>query len=140
MVETGTSRQSRPLSLVAENHEIARYALTAVNAAGVIAAVAFAATGVARPNYIEDKAVPTPLANFWAASSAVRTWAIATPILLSLTRRRQPSAEMLAVAGAIQLGDSALGVWQRNPRMTIAPALMGLIHLFTARLLSISER
>lgn len=137
--ETGTRRRKLSRLLVAENYEIARYALTAANAAGIVTAVAFAVTGAARPNYIDDQAVSTPLADFWATSSAVRTCAIATPILLSLTRGRQPSAEMLTLAGLAQLGDSALGVWQRNPRMAIAPALMGLTHLFSARLLSIPE-
>jgi len=45
------------------------------------------------------------------------------------------SPELLTVAGLVQLGDSALGIRQRNASMTLAPAAMGLVHLASARVL-----
>jgi hypothetical protein len=78
----------------------------------------------------------SPPAQFWAASSAVRTWAVTVPLLAALAQQGRPAPQLLVVAGLIQLGDSALGAWQRKPDMTVAPALMGLIHLSSARVLS----
>ncbi len=40
------------------------------------------------------------------------------------------------MAGLVQHGDSALGVQQRKPDMTLAPAVMGVLHLASARWLS----
>ena len=113
--------------------------LIALNAAGAAAAAVFAAFGAARPGYIESEKGPGSPAGFWAASSAVRTWAITIPLLAALIRQRRPSPELLAVAGLVQLGDSALGIRQHNPRMTLAPALMAIVHLATARRLAHSS-
>lgn len=110
--------------------------LIAVNVAGTAAATAFAAFGAARPGYIDREEGPHSPAGFWAASSAVRTWAITIPLLAALVRQGRLSPELLAVAGLVQLGDSALGIRQHNPRMTLGPALMGVIHLVTARRLA----
>ena len=107
--------------------------LIVLNAAGAAAAAAFAAFGAARPGYIDREKGPNSSAGFWAASSAVRTCAITLPILAALARQRRPSPELLTVAGLVQLGDSALGIRQHNVRMTLAPALMGIVHLATAR-------
>ena len=107
--------------------------LIALNAAGATAAAAFAALGTARPGYIGREKSPDAPAGFWAASSAIRTWAITIPLLAALVRPGRLSPELLTVAGLVQLGDSALGIRQHNPRMTIAPALMGIIHLASAR-------
>jgi len=63
----------------------------------------------------------------------VRTWAITAPILAEITRGGRPSPELLTVAGLVQLGDAALGVWQGNASMAVLPAAMGVIHLRSAR-------
>lgn len=110
--------------------------LIALNAAGAAAAAAFAALGAARPDYIDRDKGPNAPAGFWAASSAVRTWAITIPLLAALLRHERLSPELLAIAGLVQLGDSALGIRQHNPRMTLAPALMGIVHLATAHRLA----
>ncbi|MEP6651570.1 MAG: hypothetical protein ABJA74_16900 [Lapillicoccus sp.] len=103
-----------------------------VNAAGAVAATAFAGLSLARPGYVDRRAALNSLTGFWAASSTVRTWAITIPLLDVMIRQRRLSPELLAVAGLVQLGDSALGIRQHNPRMTLAPALMGTVHLATA--------
>ncbi len=96
----------------------------------------FAATGLARPGYVQSGSSSSSLAGFWAASSAVRTWAITAPLLAGIIRGGRPAPQLLAVAGLVQLGDAALGVWQRNARMAAFPAAMGLVHLGSARLLA----
>jgi len=35
--------------------------------------------------------------------------------------------------------DAGLGVWQRNLRMTVLPAVLGVVHLGTARVLTIGS-
>jgi hypothetical protein len=111
-------------------------AVVVVNVAGAVAAAAFATRGLLRPEYVRPGASSSPLAEFWAASSAVRTWAVAVPLLGGLLVTGRVVPQLLTVAGLVQLGDSALGIWQRKTDMAVAPAVMGLIHLASARHLS----
>lgn len=111
------------------------FGLLAVNGIGIGIASAFSAQGLAKPNFAEPEQISTPLTRFWSASSAVRTWSLAVPMLMGLARQR-PVTGLLVTAGLVQLGDSALGIWRRNPQMAIAPAIMGTIHLASARLLN----
>ena len=114
----------------------ARRAVLVANGAGAAAAAIFAAVGLARPSYVQAGAASGSLTEFWAASSAVRTWAITIPLLAGLATTGRAAPQLLTVAGLVQLGDAALGIWQRKPDMTVAPAAMGLLHLTSARLLS----
>lgn len=114
----------------------ARGAVLAANAVGAAAASGFAATGLARPSYVHPGSSSSSLTEFWAASSAVRTWAVTAPLLAGIIRGGRPAPQLLVVAGLVQLGDAALGVWQRNASMAVLPAAMCLVHLESARLLS----
>lgn len=113
-----------------------RGALLVVNGLGIAAAAAFAATGLARPDYAHPGASVSSLTRFWSAASAVRTWSLAVPLMIALLRDDRSVPELLTTAGMVQLGDSALGLWQRNPRMAAFPAAMGIVHLRSARVLS----
>ncbi len=108
-------------------------AILLANGAGAAAAAVFAAVGLVNPGYVDTADRPGPLTRFWAASSAVRTWSITAPLLVAVATRARPSPHLLATAGLVQLGDSALGIWQRNPRMALAPAIMGAVHLASSR-------
>ena len=114
----------------------ARRTLLTVNAVGAAASFGFAVRGLHRPAYVQPLQDASPLASFWAASSAVRTTAITASVLGSALLRERAAPEMLTVAGLVQLGDSALGAWQRKPDMTLVPAVMGLVHLVSARWLA----
>ena len=114
----------------------ARHGLLALNAVGATASAAFAVRGLRRPDYVQPSQPVTSLTSFWAASSAVRTWAVTVPLVGSVLLRARAAPTLLTVAGVVQLGDCALGVWQRKPGMTLAPAVMGLVHLASARWLS----
>ncbi len=96
----------------------------------------FAVVGLVRPGYVQPGSSVSPLAKFWAATSAGRTWAIAGPLLVGIVREGRPAPELLVAAGIVQLMDAGLGVWQRNLPMAVLPAAMGLVHLATARVLS----
>ena len=114
-------------------------ALLALNIAGATAAAGFAARGVRAPGFVRPDETVTPLARFWATSSAVRTWSTTIPLVAALVSGHRAAPALLAVAGAVQLGDSALGIWQRKPDMTAAPAVMGTVHLVSAFRLSASR-
>jgi len=108
-------------------------ALIAVNAVGASASAVFAGVGLVRPGYVQPGWAVGPAATFWAASSTARTWAITGPLLVGLARDRRPAPQLLLAAGVVQLLDAGLGVWQRNLRMVVLPATMGLVHLASAR-------
>lgn len=118
-----------------------RTTLLALNGVGALIATGFAAAGLIRPSIAEptSDAEPNTITSFWAVSSAIRTWAITGPLLSALLTRRDPSPHIVAAAGFVQLGDAALGLRQRNGFMAIAPAVMGVIHLSTARVLGRSR-
>ncbi len=112
-----------------------RFGLLVANGVGAGAAAGFAGLGLVRPSYVEAGAASGSLSGFWAVSSALRTWAITIPLLSELVFKQRITPELLTVAGLVQLGDSALGIRQRNASMTLAPAAMGLVHLASARVL-----
>ena len=114
----------------------ARTTLLVANGIGAVAAAVFATVGLRRPDYVVPAGQVTPVAEFWVASSAVRTWALAGPLVVALARPGSKARSGLLVAsGLVQLGDAALGVRQRNFAMTTAPAIMGVVHLLSARVL-----
>lgn len=111
-------------------------ALLVANGCGILAAAVFAAVGVRRPAYVAAGEGATPLAQFWAGSSAVRTWALAGPLVVALARPGSPGrSALLTSAGLVQLGDAALGVQRRYLAMATLPAVVGALHLLSARLL-----
>lgn len=66
----------------------------------------------------------------------MRTWAVTAPLFAALVGSRSDSRpSLLLVAGLVQFGDAALGIRQRNPGMTVGPAVLGCLHLASARLL-----
>lgn len=118
----------------------ASQALLLANAAGAAAATVFAVAGIARSGRPGNDDHPGAPEGFWAASSAIRTWAVAGPLLAAVAAQRRPAPQLLLAAGLVQLGDSALGLRQRNLPMTVAPATMGVIHLRTAYALTRHRR
>ncbi len=113
-----------------------RSALLAVTAVGASASAVFAVVGLVRPGYVQPGSSVSPLAKFWAASSAGRTWVITGLLLVGIAREGRPAPQLLVTAGIVQLMDAGLGVWQRNPPMAVVPAAMGLVHLAAARVLT----
>lgn len=97
--------------------------LLVLNGVGALVAAGFAAAGLVWPAVAERRSdtKTDSVTEFWAASSAIRTWAITGPLLATLLTRRGPSGQIVAAAGLVQLGDAALGLRQRNPFMAIAP-------------------
>lgn len=113
-----------------------RLVLLLLNGAGVSTSAAFAVRGLLRPSFVRPEEAVGPLGQFWSASSAVRSFGLAVPLVVALARPGRDASPLLVAAGLVQLGDSGLGVWQRKADMALAPAVLGLVHLVSARLLS----
>ena len=107
-------------------------ALRVLNGTGLVVASGFAAVGTIRPAMARGGTSPESSTEFWAGSSGVRTFAITLPLLASLVRGR-PDSGLLVAAGLVQVGDAVLGLRERNAAMALLPALMGAVHLITAR-------
>jgi hypothetical protein len=69
------------------------------NGVGAAAAAGFAAVGLGRPSYVEAGSSSGSLSEFWAASSALRTWAITVPLLSELALKQRLTPQLLTVAG-----------------------------------------
>lgn len=102
--------------------------LLVLDAGGAVVAAAYATFGLRSALRADRQGQEA----FWAAASAVRTWSVVSPLLVSFARSR-PSPDLLLAAALVQAGDSALGIWRRNVPMAVASALMSLAHLATAR-------
>lgn len=61
-------------------------------------------------------------------------------VVAGAARDVPPAPELSAAAGLVQLGDAGLGVWQRNLPMAVLPAVLGVFHLASARLLGRNEQ
>lgn len=114
----------------------AQHSLLVLNAVGATVSAAFAVRGLLHPEYVQPTQTTNSVASFWAASSAVRSWAVAIPLVGGSIVAGRGAPQLLVVAGLVQLGDSALGMWQHKPDMTVAPAVLGLVHLASAYMLS----
>ncbi len=106
-------------------------ALTVLNVAALLSATLFSAAALRRPGLVRSGRRDRPLPTVLAAASAGRTWSITVPLLVAILRRRPPSRQLLISAGLIQLGDTAVNVWQRSPQAA-APAVMSALHLVSA--------
>ncbi|MFF0411147.1 DUF4267 domain-containing protein [Kitasatospora sp. NPDC004745] len=56
----------------------------------------------------------------------------AVTLALLATGDRSAAAPVLAIAGLAQIGDSAIGVRQRNPGMAVCAGLLAVLHLASA--------
>ena len=110
--------------------------LSVANVVGASASALFAIVGAVRPTFVRPGSQTNPLAQFWAASSAVRTLAVTSPLIWRTARGRQPSPQLLRTAGIVQLFDAGLGRQQHNPPMIVLPAIMGVVHLISAHILT----
>lgn len=102
---------------------------------GVVALVStgFAIVAAVRPSALSHESTPTTGERFYAWMYAVRGVPLGllvcvVPFLVS----GMVSALVLITAAVVQAGDAAIGAHRREARMTVAPALAGVIHVITA--------
>lgn len=102
---------------------------------GIVALVStgFAIVAAVRPSALSHESTPTTGERFYAWMYAVRGVPLGllvcvVPFLASGT----VSALVLITAAVVQAADAAIGASRREARMTVAPALAGVIHVITA--------
>lgn len=107
--------------------------LRALNGAGLVASIVFGVRGLQRPSAALPGTETSSLAEFWSEFAAARTLPLAAITLFELSRPTTDVVRpLLVIAGLVQAGDAVIGVRRGNRPMTIAPAAMAAVHLFTA--------
>ena len=109
--------------------------VVALNVAGLAVSAVFTVRGLRRPETAVPDGGAPEAADFWSEFAAARTLPLTGLLAVQLLRSNSSTAlpALLAVAGVAQLGDAVIGARRSNRPMTIAPALMGAVHLVSAR-------
>ncbi|MGW7386123.1 hypothetical protein [Streptomyces sp. NPDC054794] len=108
--------------------------LIAANGLASLTSAGFCIAGMARPGL----ALPKGMAvnggtHLYANAYGARAIPLAAVTLaLFAMGDRSTVAPVLAIAGLAQIGDSAIGVQQRNKGMAICASLLGVLHLASA--------
>ncbi|WP_051021289.1 hypothetical protein [Nocardia araoensis] len=104
--------------------------LAALNAAVALVTVGFAVTGVVAPTALARTAVVAST-RYYAAMYAARAVPVGGAVVVGVFLSIPNGAwiALLAVAGACQVGDAVIGLWQRNPGQVAGSVLVGAIHL-----------
>ncbi|MER6068241.1 hypothetical protein ABT187_05165 [Streptomyces sp. NPDC001817] len=116
------------------NSSTVQTVLIAANGLASLASAGFCVAGMFRPGL----ALPEGMAvnggtHLYANAYGARAIPLAAVTLALLGMGdRSAVAPVLAVAGLAQIGDSAIGVQQRNKGMTICAGLLGVLHLASA--------
>ncbi|MFF7356229.1 MULTISPECIES: DUF4267 domain-containing protein [Streptomyces] len=112
----------------------AQILLIAANSLASLASAGFCVAGMISPGL----ALPAGTAvnggtHLYANAYGARAIPLAA-VTLALFAMGDPSAvaPVLAIAGLAQLGDSAIGVQQRNKGMAVSAGLLAFLHLATA--------
>ncbi|MGW4091407.1 hypothetical protein [Nocardia sp. NPDC004750] len=104
--------------------------LAALNAAVAVVTVGFAVTGIAAPTALARSAAVAST-RYYAAMYAARAvpvgGAVVVGVFLSISNGAWIA--LLAVAGACQVGDAVIGLWQRNLGQVAGSVLVGATHL-----------
>jgi hypothetical protein len=104
--------------------------ITAVN---VLIASGFSIAGLIRPESIlpPPGSVPTVASLIFALYAAARTVPLAVMALIAIYRRSIPMLLVLgALAGAIQILDGIIGVWQHDWGKSVGPFAIGVFQFY----------
>ena len=102
---------------------------------GIVALVStgFAIVAAVRPSALSHESTPTAGERFYAWMYAVRGVPLGLLVcVVPFLASGMVSALVLITAAVVQAGDAAIGARRREARMTVAPALAGVIHVITA--------
>jgi hypothetical protein len=111
-----------------------------VNAIGAGVTMAFSAVALVDPTLAITGSADSPGVDLYAQAYAARAIPLGAALLFSLTsRRKRGLLPLLAVSGAVQLGDVAIGASQGIPGMMVGGTVLALIHLATAGQLAFSR-
>ncbi|MDQ1307168.1 MAG: hypothetical protein QG671_3000 [Actinomycetota bacterium] len=110
-----------------------RSALLAANLVVSVISGAFCVVAMTSPQrLLRAHGSAGPTARFYLWFYAVRQLPLTVAIVVAAVGDSAGLPLLLAVAGAAQAGDSALGAWDRNPGMTLGGAVAAVLHLGSA--------
>ena len=113
-----------------------------VTAINVLVASGFSIVGIIRPQYlVPSGSVPTQAALILAMYAAARTIPLALFALGAIYKRATPALLLLgALAGAMQLLDAGIGLFQHDLRKFAGPLFFAVLQFLVVYLLNRSMR
>ncbi|HUQ58375.1 hypothetical protein [Lentzea sp.] len=108
-------------------------ALAVLNGIIALVSTGFAIVAAVRPSSLSHETTPTAGERFYAWMYAIRGVPLGLLVcVVPFVATGLVSALVLITAAVVQIGDAAIGAHRREVRMTVAPALAGVIHVITA--------
>jgi hypothetical protein len=113
-----------------------------VTAINVLVASGFSIAGIIRPQYLVPAGyIPTQASLILALYAAARTIPLALFALCAIYKQATPALLILgALAGAIQLLDAGIGLFERDLGKCAGPLLIAVLQFFVVYLLHRSVR
>jgi len=113
-----------------------------VTAINVLVASGFSIAAIIRPQYlVPAESVRTQASLLLAMYAAARTIPLAVFALGAIYKQATPALLILgALAGAMQLLDAGIGLFQRDLRKSAGPLFFAVLQFFVVYLLHISVR
>jgi len=113
-----------------------------VTAINVLVASGFSIVGIIHPQYlVPAESVPTQASLLLAMYAAARTIPLALFALLAIYKQAAPALLILgALAGAMQLLDAGIGLFQHDLGKCVGPLFLGVLQFFVVYLLYRSAR
>ena len=113
-----------------------------VTAINVLVASGFSIVGIIHPQYlVPAESVPTQASLILAMYAAARTIPVALFTLLAIYKQAAPALLLLgALAGAMQLLDAGIGLFQHDLGKCVGPLFLGVLQFFVVYLLYRSVR
>jgi hypothetical protein len=113
-----------------------------VTAIDVLVASGFSIAAIIRPQYLVPvESVPTQASLLLAMYSAAPRIPLALLVLGAIYKQAAPALLILgALAGAMQLFDAGIGLFQRDLRKCAGPLVLAVLQFFVVYLLHISMR
>jgi hypothetical protein len=113
-----------------------------VTAINVLVASGFSIVGIVRPQYLVPvESVPTQASLLLAMYAAARTIPLALFALAAIYKRAVPALLILgALAGAMQLLDAGIGLFERDPGKCAGPLFIAVLQFVAVYLLHKSVR
>src|ERR1700678_3459765 len=113
-----------------------------VTAINVLVASGFSIVGIVSPQYLVPvESVPTEASLILALYAAARTIPLALFALGAIYRQAAPALLLMgALAGAMQLLDAGIGLFERDPGKCAGPLVIAALQFFVVYLLYKSVR
>ena len=112
-----------------------------VTAINVLVASGFSIAAIIRPQYLVPAAVPTEASLVLAMYSAAPRIPLALLVMGAIYKQATPALLLLgALAGAMQLLDAGIGLFERDPGKCVGPLFIAVLQFFAVYQLHKSVR